>query len=254
MKKIADKIARLPKLAVAGLGLTFALIFFLGYGLYYEKYLKPVNCRSYDIDHCPNRCAICPSCKNCADLACQDIKTCKDLGLYFSWFEQFRSNQADKPLDDIIRENYEPALKQAEEYDHFEVVECGETLCVKIYLKRDSESLRARMPKMLERMRVIYEIIGESGGKSGPACEIENCHGMEIVCGPDPAEVCTQVYMLGDGCRKFAACGIVDGKCQPVPLDGFEKCKACVEKCAADFKDDSVKMFECESLCTKEGS
>lgn len=80
-------------------------------------------------------------------------------------------------------------------------------------------------------------------------CGIENCHGLDIACGPNPAEVCTMVYQLGDKCRRFAQCGIVNGSCQQIQNQDFEDCKACVQRCEAEFGDFADKLFECESRC-----
>jgi hypothetical protein len=79
-------------------------------------------------------------------------------------------------------------------------------------------------------------------------CGIENCHGMDIVCGPNPAEICTMIYMLGDKCRQFASCGMVEGKCAPILSEQFNSCKACVENCVATHGD-NIEMFSCESDC-----
>ncbi|ODS35899.1 MAG: hypothetical protein A7316_03080 [Candidatus Altiarchaeales archaeon WOR_SM1_86-2] len=80
-------------------------------------------------------------------------------------------------------------------------------------------------------------------------CVIENCHGLNISCGPNVPEVCTEIYMLGDGCREYASCRIIDGKCQLTKEPEFDECKSCVEKCLEDFKDDATEVFQCESEC-----
>ncbi len=80
-------------------------------------------------------------------------------------------------------------------------------------------------------------------------CEIENCHGLEIECGPDITEFCTEVYQLGDKCRNFASCEIINGECQLAENQQFEECKSCVEDCLQQFPDDGDKAFECESNC-----
>ena len=79
-------------------------------------------------------------------------------------------------------------------------------------------------------------------------CGIENCHGLDIVCGK-PAEMCTEMYQLGDKCRQFARCGIVDGECQQIESPQFDTCKACAQKCEKDFPSDPDKAFMCESEC-----
>jgi hypothetical protein len=80
-------------------------------------------------------------------------------------------------------------------------------------------------------------------------CGIENCHGLDISCGPNIPDVCTMIYEQGDNCRQFADCQIIDGQCSLKESLRFENCKSCVEKCEKDFKDDQVKFFECESRC-----
>ena len=80
-------------------------------------------------------------------------------------------------------------------------------------------------------------------------CGIENCHGLEIVCGDNPAQMCTEIYMLGDRCRQFAECEVVDGNCQQSNNPLFFECKTCVEKCEKDFPDDPEMLFACESEC-----
>ena len=80
-------------------------------------------------------------------------------------------------------------------------------------------------------------------------CGIENCHGLDIVCGPNPAEMCTMIYQLGDKCRQFAQCEVVDGVCQQIENPQFIACKSCVQECEQDFPNDPEKAFECESTC-----
>jgi len=79
-------------------------------------------------------------------------------------------------------------------------------------------------------------------------CGMVDCHGMDIICGSGAAGVCTMEYQIGDKCRQFAQCGLVDGDCQLIESSEFESCKACVEKCIADFGDSS-EVFECEANC-----
>ncbi len=82
-------------------------------------------------------------------------------------------------------------------------------------------------------------------------CGIENCHGLDIVCGPNIPEACTELYMAGDNCRQFTSCEIVNGNCQMANSPRFETCKACVNKCESDFPNDLIKFFECESKCAQ---
>ena len=80
-------------------------------------------------------------------------------------------------------------------------------------------------------------------------CGIENCHGLEISCGPDIPEACDLEYVFGDRCRQYASCQVINGECQLVVGKKFDQCKACVEKCLRDFESDTIKQFECESEC-----
>jgi hypothetical protein len=80
-------------------------------------------------------------------------------------------------------------------------------------------------------------------------CGVENCHGLDIKCGPNIPEACTMEYQLGDGCRQYAKCEIIKGKCQLVENFKFKQCKSCVENCIEKFKEDSQKQSECEKNC-----
>ena len=80
-------------------------------------------------------------------------------------------------------------------------------------------------------------------------CGIENCHGLDMTCGPDVPEMCTSVYLLGDRCRAFFHCELVEGECQPAENDDFEICKSCVEECLEEFEDDPAGLFSCEEQC-----
>ena len=81
------------------------------------------------------------------------------------------------------------------------------------------------------------------------SCGIENCHGMDIVCGYNPVQMCTMEYRIGDKCRQYARCEEINGSCQKVENPLFDECKSCVENCIADNKDDGIKQFECEASC-----
>jgi hypothetical protein len=92
-------------------------------------------------------------------------------------------------------------------------------------------------------------ITEEPIASSTTVCKVENCHGLDIKCGPNPPEACTMMYALGDKCLPLATCGVVDGECQVVKNVDFSACKACVDKCLTDFQDDQPGMFDCESNC-----
>lgn len=90
---------------------------------------------------------------------------------------------------------------------------------------------------------------GTGGEIINNECGVESCHGLEISCGPNIPDACTLQYAFGDRCRQYVSCQIIDGECRPVVGKKFDQCKSCVEKCLKDFKNDTVKQFECESKC-----
>jgi hypothetical protein len=94
-------------------------------------------------------------------------------------------------------------------------------------------------------------IPGTIGGSTGGSttCVVENCHGLDIKCGPNPAQVCTAMYGIGDRCLQYAKCGVLNGTCRQLENPQFTKCKSCVQKCTDDSKDDVTKLFDCESKC-----
>ena len=81
------------------------------------------------------------------------------------------------------------------------------------------------------------------------ACGIESCHGLDIKCGSNVPDACTEIYEIGDGCRKYAKCESVGTVCRLAENPKFQGCKSCVEKCIEDFKDDIQGQFNCENKC-----
>lgn len=80
-------------------------------------------------------------------------------------------------------------------------------------------------------------------------CGIENCHGLDIKCGPNIPDACTEIYMMGDRCRQYASCEIIEGKCQLAKNSEFDGCEACIEDCLNRFSNNGEKVFECEAGC-----
>ncbi len=80
-------------------------------------------------------------------------------------------------------------------------------------------------------------------------CGVENCHGLDIKCGPKIPDACTMEYQIGDRCREYARCVIKNGKCQLEETNAFKECKICVQNCIETHKEDSTQQFECESSC-----
>lgn len=81
------------------------------------------------------------------------------------------------------------------------------------------------------------------------ACGIQECHGMDLTCGPNVPEACTEIFMVGDGCRQFLSCATISGSCQALGLDKFNTCKTCIQECQARYRDDPVGASECDSEC-----
>ena len=80
-------------------------------------------------------------------------------------------------------------------------------------------------------------------------CVVENCHGLDITCGPNAPQMCTEMYQLGDNCLQFAQCRVVGNKCQQIPNARFTQCKSCVQTCESKFPSDPEQAFRCESAC-----
>ncbi|OGG07344.1 hypothetical protein A2872_03395 [Candidatus Gottesmanbacteria bacterium RIFCSPHIGHO2_01_FULL_42_12] len=80
-------------------------------------------------------------------------------------------------------------------------------------------------------------------------CGLENCHGLNLVCGSNIPDVCGMSYQLGDKCRKFANCQIVNGVCQSIKSPEFEKCQSCVNSCNRQYQNKPEEAFSCEAKC-----
>lgn len=94
---------------------------------------------------------------------------------------------------------------------------------------------------------IVFLFFGYPVIISEQACGVENCHGMDVLCGPNVPQACTENYQVGDRCRQYASCQIVGGDCSLVAGDLFDACKRCVGECLSG--NDSIEIFSCESLC-----
>jgi len=87
---------------------------------------------------------------------------------------------------------------------------------------------------------------------NGTSCGVTNCHGMEVTCG-DVSEggvMCTMEYRLGDFCRQYVDCSVVNGTCQKVKDPRYETCVSCIETCLGI--EDPTDAFSCEERCRTE--
>jgi|GEM_PF-1565729 len=89
-------------------------------------------------------------------------------------------------------------------------------------------------------------------------CGVQECHGMNLTCGSNVAEMCTEIYQIGDRCRQYASCEVVNGTCtfEQESNNYFDQCKSCVEQCEI-YYDNSIQansdnLFLCEENCSEE--
>jgi hypothetical protein len=112
------------------------------------------------------------------------------------------------------------------------------------FLNNYQISITARTDKPI----TIFPLPPQTTGK----CGIQNCHGLDIVCGvQNTPQMCDMMYLAGDNCRQFASCVVIENQCILQKTPKFETCKACVEKCETENKNDSLLFFECESMCSQ---
>lgn len=96
-------------------------------------------------------------------------------------------------------------------------------------------------------LRTWEESCGDGGSQD--ECQILNCHGLDITCGESSPFACDAMYRIGDKCRQYASCGVVDGKCQQKTDPRFDSCKDCVTTCEKMYQNDPMKSMDCESKC-----
>jgi len=87
---------------------------------------------------------------------------------------------------------------------------------------------------------------GGPGGLTGNSCGFTSCHGADLACGPNPPQVCTAMYTLGDKCRQYASCDSSGGGCRLVTTQQYDSCLACIRKCGGA---DATEIFTCEEKC-----
>jgi hypothetical protein len=93
-------------------------------------------------------------------------------------------------------------------------------------------------------------VIMTPGNHDRGECGFTPCHGLDLTCGPEIPEICTEVYQLGDKCRQFANCTIDSERtCRIVKTPEFDTCKSCVLLCLNESRNDPSKSFACEEKC-----
>ncbi len=84
-------------------------------------------------------------------------------------------------------------------------------------------------------------------------CMLTTCHGLELECAEEGPEMCTMEYQIGDFCREYATCGIVEGQCVLTKQRLVDECVSCVELCDSGLDgSDPTKAFECEQQCREQ--
>ncbi|MBU2028645.1 hypothetical protein KJ761_02010 [Patescibacteria group bacterium] len=112
------------------------------------------------------------------------------------------------------------------------------------------EDDRVRIPEGYDYSKPLKKLFSPISTK----CGMENCHGLDITCGPNIPEMCDEMFAAGDGCRQYASCQVIDGQCRLEKSSEFDSCKYCIEKCEIDYPNDLSNSFECESKCTVNSS
>jgi hypothetical protein len=96
----------------------------------------------------------------------------------------------------------------------------------------------------------VFLFLGAIGCvKAQERCGIENCHGIDISCGPNVPEICSMMYGMGDFCREYARCEVVQGECRLAKDSTFEACAECVRECTEVYQDNPMEAFGCEAKC-----
>jgi hypothetical protein len=81
------------------------------------------------------------------------------------------------------------------------------------------------------------------------SCGLTTCHGLDLACGTNAPQVCTEEYKLGDRCRNYARCDTGSGSCTLVTAPQFVTCRACAERCEIGAGPDALAAFACEEKC-----
>lgn len=202
-------------------------------------------CNQYDPQDCPQKCVVCPPCEVCGSIQCRAAESCAAMGFDENWYKE-NVMPIEKPAPNAGMAN--PAsvycIDQGGRLEIKDEAGGQYGICVLSDGRQCDEWEFFRTQKC--------GIDGANGAGAAPddqVCGRENCHGLEIVCGANPAQICTMEYQLGDKCLRYVNCGIVNGVCQQISNAAFDACKACVQKCEADFAGDPMKAFDCESKC-----
>lgn len=213
-----------------------------------EKY-----CNGFSSESCPEGCAVCPPCEVCSSIQCRLEASCAAIGFDKDWYHGKVVIDETLPLpnngggqgEDVGMAN--PASVYCVDQGGKLEIREGDGgqygMCVFADGREcdEWEFFRSGVCGNLSD--------GGAANVDDVVCGRENCHGLDIKCGPNAAEMCTMEYRLGDKCLRLAKCGIKDGVCQQIPSAAFDACKTCAQKCEADFNNDPQGAFACEAQC-----
>ncbi len=223
-------------------------------------------CNQYAPEDCPQNCVVCPPCEVCSSIQCRAQESCVAMGFGKDWYKenvtpiQPSVNNGDNNGKLIngnagidINDNQELNIGMANSASVYCVGQGGK---LEIREGEGGQYGVCVMPDGTEcdeweffRTKVCGGASMDNGDADDQVCGRENCHGLDIKCGLNVAEMCTMEYQLGDKCLRYVNCGVINGECQQIPSAAFETCKECAQKCQIDFANDPMKMFDCESNC-----
>jgi len=217
-----------------------------------EKIADEKYCNGFSPESCPEGCAVCPPCEICSSIQCRLEASCAAIGFDKDWYH------GNVIIDEV------PSAPAG----NGQAPNAGMANPASVYCVDQGGKLEIREGDGGQYGMCVFPdgrecdewgffrsgVCGDPSDGGGAnvddaVCGRENCHGLDIKCGPNVAEVCTMEYRLGDKCLRYVSCGIVDGVCQEIKNAAFDACKACVQKCETDFAGDPQKSFDCESRC-----
>lgn len=82
--------------------------------------------------------------------------------------------------------------------------------------------------------------------KDSIKCGLESCHGLDLKCGNNPPDICSQMYAIGDFCREYAKCEISNGNCVLTKNTRLNSCVICMKACPTK---EAIKHSDCEMEC-----
>lgn len=226
-------------------------------------------CNQYASENCPAECVVCPPCEVCSSIQCRAEASCSAMGFDKNWYKENVLSAGGEPIVDIHIDGTDGYIKDdtGADKDNNQEINAGMANPASVYCVQQGGELEIRegeggqygvciFPDGREcdeweffRTKVCGDPNVDNGDADDQVCGRENCHGLDIKCGPNVAEICTEIYQLGDKCLRYVNCGIVNGVCRQIPNAAFDACKICAQKCETDFAGDSMKLFDCESKC-----